>query len=196
MISLFPITKIITVLASIYAALMVLVFTFSQIEDIQEKTLMAFRYAALFELVLLAIFMFGWRFIWKFFPKLNDILFPDINGTWNVEIHWSWNNKTGIKKGKLYIKQDFIKINMELITDESESETLTVQPKKNPESGRLHLFYIYRNIPKNSEHKIQPHIGTAILKSDPEKSSLLEGNYFTDRNTKGVFKLLNRAENT
>ncbi len=148
------------------------------VTDISNNIVTSFRYAFVFELLILAIFVFGWRYIWKWFPQLNSWLFPDINGTWNAEIHWKWNKKTGVKKGEVHIKQTFISLSMELITDESESETLVVQPKRNSESERLQLFYIYRNTPSNtSSAKILPQIGTAILKFSPVDASVLVGNY-------------------
>ena len=192
MISLFPLTKVITVLCAIYGALLAILFAASGPNDLSENLISSLRYAALYEILILGALLFGWRYLWKWFPALNEFIFPDIHGIWDVEIHWTWGDKTGVKKGKAYIKQSFIGLSMELITDESESETLVVQPRRNSESGRLQLFYIYRNIPKNiGKQSPQPHIGTAILKFDPIKISALEGNYFTDRDTKGIFKLIN-----
>lgn len=31
-----------------------------------------------------------WRFLWKTFPALNDWVFPDLNGTWDVELCSNW----------------------------------------------------------------------------------------------------------
>jgi len=82
---------------------------------------------------------------------------------------------------------------MELFTDESESETLVIQPKKNPDSGRLYFYYIYKNTPiDNGENRLKPHIGTAILKILANNNDILEGNYFTDRNTQGFLKFIRK----
>lgn len=185
MLSLFPIQKIIAVLGALYAASIILIFSFSG-KDLSFGV--AIRYATFFELIILVLFSFVWRYLWQWIPKLNEWLFPDINGLWDVEIHWIWQEKKGVKHGEVHIKQNIFTLSMELFTDESESETLVVQPKKNSESGRLHLYYIYRNEPKSTT-PLESHIGTAILKFPPQNTSLLEGNYFTDRNTKGVLKL-------
>ncbi|WP_116645274.1 hypothetical protein [Salinivibrio sp. HTSP] len=189
MISLLPITKVVSILCIIYAVMLSLVFFLSG-GDLQNNIVQAFRYAAIYELIILALLTFGWRWIWKVIPVLNKWVFPDINGVWNVEIHWQWGDKEGVKEGKAHIKQDFLKISMEFLTDESESETLIVKPKKDPESGRPQIYYVYRNLPKNNGgNSSKPHTGAAILKFDPVDLSILEGNYFTDRNTKGMFKL-------
>jgi len=191
MINLYPLSKVIASLAGFYTFLVVLLFTFS---DVSISLIDAFKYVALFELFISIIFLFGWEYIWKFIPPLNKWLFPNINGTWDVEIHWNLTKedkkiKKGIKKGEVFIKQNLLSLSMELITDESESETLAVQPKKNAESGRLQLYYIYRNTPQNNG-ELKTHIGTAILKLSHKSNSLLEGNYFTDRNTKGILKFI------
>lgn len=190
MINLLSITKIITVLSVIYGLLLSTLFYLNESNDLSKNLIISLRYAALYEMLILLIFIFGWRYLWKWFPILNSMIFPDINGKWDVDIHWIWGNREGLKEGDVFIKQDIINFSIELVTNESESETLVVQPKRNHESGRLQLFYIYRNTPKNTiENKGQSaHIGTAILKFDPVDMNILEGDYFTDRNTKGRFK--------
>ena len=190
MISLLPIVKIISLLSAIYALILSVVFSFTNSNNVLTNIIYSVKYAAAYELFILLVFMFLWRVIWKKFPHLNDWVFPDINGIWDVEIHWQWGDKTGVKNGKAHIKQDFIKLSMEFLTDESESETLVVKPKRDSESGRLQLFYVYRNIPKHNDgNTATPHTGAAILKLDPLNNTILEGNYFTDRNTRGMFKL-------
>lgn len=32
-----------------------------------------------------------WRFFWRKFPKLNQLIFPDLNGTWDVEMASNWS---------------------------------------------------------------------------------------------------------
>ncbi len=168
MISLFPITKIIAALCVLYGALLAIIYAVTGASTLTENIISSFRYAVLFEMLVLGALLFGWGTLWKWFPLLNTLVFPDIRGLWDVEIHWVWDKKKGIKEGKVDIKQNFISVSIELFTDESESETLVVQPKRNPESGRLQLFYIYRNTPKNTAStQAKPHIGTAILKFDP-----------------------------
>jgi hypothetical protein len=194
-INLFSITKIITAFSGLYA---VLLFTLLPFFDIEINISSIFKYTAIFEIIIILILIVGWRFIWNKIPKLNDWLFPDINGTWNVEIHWKWKQedgslKKGIKKGEVVIKQNFLTLSMELFTDESESETLVIQPKKNTESGRVQFYYIYKNTPiDKGNNKLSPHIGTVILKVAPNNNDILEGNYFTDRNTQGFLKFIRK----
>ena len=185
------------VLCAVYAALMTIVFYFTGSDDLSNNIITSIRYAAVFEVIILSVLLFLWEYIWKFFPKLNKLLFPNINGTWDAEIHYEWNGKKDMKEGRAIIKQNFINLSIEFITNQSETETLIVQPKRNAESGRLQLYYIYRTIPNNSTAAQQnSYMGTAILKFDPDNNCLLQGNYFTDRDTKGVFKLSLNKKNT
>lgn len=198
MINLYSIPKLMALFSAIYSIALILLLSFA---DKELTILNAFKYISIFEIFIVFLFVFGWKYIWKYIPILNTWIFPDINGTWDVEIRWNWTQKDGmikkgIKEGKIYIKQNFLTLSMELFTDESESETLVIQAKKNAESGRLVFYYIYRNTPKNNgDAKLQPHLGTAILKISPHTNTILQGNYFTDRNTQGVLKFI-KEENT
>lgn len=42
--------------------------------------------------VVVAIFFVTptWRLFWKAFPKMNDWVFPDLNGEWDVEVSSNW----------------------------------------------------------------------------------------------------------
>lgn len=192
MISLFPLQKIISYILVIYALFLFIIFSlFGNSID----TSSIFRFATFFEFIIFIIFFISWEYIWKKFPKLNDWIFPNLNGKWDVNINWSRENQKGVKEGIVHIKQNFLTMSMELITDESESETLLVHPKKNSESGRLILYYTYHNTPKNTVKESAPHKGTAILKVDYlENNNKLSGNYFTDRNTKGTLEFNRRLE--
>lgn len=195
MIGLFSIPKIMAYFAAFYA---VMVFFILSSSNIKTSIPAILKYTAFFEILILAIFLFVWKYIWKIFPKLNDWLFPDLNGTWDVNIKWNRIKDDGTEEngevdgGQIFIKQSFLNVSMELFTDNSESETLVVQPKKNSESGRLQLFYIYRNESKYNGSQI----GTAILKISPHTNLILQGNYFTDKNTQGTFIFTRQNDNT
>lgn len=149
----------------------------------------AFSLASIFELALLYLFSVGWRKLWSWIPKLNDWIFPDLNGKWDAEITWNWNGKTGIKKGSVLIKQSLTKFSVNLDTDESESSTLMVKPFKDSESDQAAFYYIYRAESKDSnpKNKNKGHTGAAILKINMENSRLMSGNYFTDRESFGRY---------
>lgn len=183
MLNLFPIIKIITTIATLYAFFILLIFSLFNISIIK-----VFTFSLGIELIIILIFYFGWRKIWKKFTYFNNY-FPDLNGEWQVDIKWIRGDKEGIKKGIIHIKQSLLNISMELETDESESSTLVVIPKKDQESGRVILYYIYENTPQFKQTNIDSHKGTAILKLSLKNSDTLSGNYFTDRQTKGTLIL-------
>lgn len=139
--------------------------------------------------VLLAVaFNHGWRRLWRWFPALNDHLFPDWNGTWDVEIHWQWEGKDGTVSAKAEVKQSLLKLSINLQSERSYSETLSVVPKKHPESSRPYLHYLYEAKPTQGYQNDNPeHTGAAILRPDLDNNDVLRGNYFTDRSTSGHY---------
>ena len=110
-----------------------------------------------------------------------------------MTIHWQWDGKSGNTTALAHIKQDLLKISMEMESDRSDSETLLAKPKKDFESGRPILHYIYRNIPKHIDgNSDYPYEGAAILKMDHADLNRLKGNYFTSRASKGAYQLVRK----
>lgn len=194
LINLLPITKLIAWIAGLYAGIVVLISLLVGASGLASFET-ALKGVAILNLVLLGIAIGGWRAVWQWIPKLNDWVFPDLNGKWTVDIHWNWGNKTGEKIATAFIKQSLLKLSIELSSDESESETLMVTPHKDAQSSRPGLYYIYRNISTAGAAKKQdPHIGAAILKVSQESNDVLRGNYFTDRSTNGHYTMRRTAE--
>ncbi|WP_144079930.1 hypothetical protein [Haliea salexigens] len=193
MFNLFPVTTVIAWIAGLYTAAVLMISLLLGISGVASLET-AFKGVAVLNLVLLSMAIGGWRVLWRIVPKLNDWIFPDLNGKWAVEIHWNWGEKSGAKTATAFIKQNLLKVSIELSSDESESETLMVLPHKDSQSSRPGLYYIYRNIGlANAENKQDPHIGAAILKVSQESNSLLRGNYFTDRSTNGQYTMCREA---
>ena len=91
--------------------------------------------------------------------------------------------------------QSLTSLSINLVSSLSDSNTLAVVAKKEPDSGRPMLYYTYHNEPQPSAAGNQmPHKGTAILKLSFDNDSELKGNYFTDRGTQGQFILRRRDE--
>ena len=189
MIRLFPLIKVITWISALYAGCVLAIASVLNASGVSTLS-MAFKGAAVLYLVLFVIAARGWRCIWKWVPKLNSWIYPDLNGEWDVEIHWNWENRTGIKPAKAYIKQDLMKFSIELKSDQSESATLIVVAYKDTQSSRPGLYYIYRSEGiSGAAEKQDPHKGAAILMLDQSSNDLMHGNYWTDRSTNGQFTL-------
>jgi hypothetical protein len=151
---------------------------------------MALRGGFFLNLLLLGFVYWGWRKLWAFFPALNTWLFPDLNGVWEMKIHYRNNGKRGVVCATAVIKQTWLSMSMEVLSKDSESQTLAIVPKKDPESGRAQLFYFYRVTPKKIDAEArEPYEGSANLKVSAAGATQLAGNYYTSAATDGHFEL-------
>lgn len=154
--------------------------------------------AALLQLFLIFCVDRGWRELWKCVPRLNELVYPDIEGEWNISIEWRrlerdersrvrWIEESGTVNAKARIRQSLLKMSMEVESSSSDSQTLMAQPKRDPASGTSYLYYTYLVTPKEGEGNAKsPYYGAAILKIGEGK---LEGNYWTSGRTVGRYSL-------
>jgi hypothetical protein len=197
MINLIPMARIITGVAVVYAACVagVVWFRADPLNSIWDSMKVAVGGGTALNSLLLLILYFGWRKIWSRFPILNTALFPDLNGEWTMRIHWTGlNNSQGSVDARASIKQNMIKISMEVAAPDSDSETLLASPARDGESGRPMLYYIYRVVPKQIDPSAGlAYEGAAVLRFTRGTKDSLSGNYFTNKQTKGHFELIRNA---
>ncbi|GLQ87710.1 Cap15 family cyclic dinucleotide receptor domain-containing protein [Dyella flagellata] len=188
MINLLPFNRLVTWIAIGYAGALLLA---AVISGSPLNFHVVLRNGTTLYLVLMLVTSVGWKYIWKKFPSLNQRFFPLLEGEWDMTIHWRQGQKCGVAKAKATIKQTFLAISMEVSADDSDSETLMAQPKKDAESGRPILYYVYRVTPKlKTEKSPAPYLGSAILRFFPANGvGQLKGNYFTSARTDGHFEL-------
>lgn len=149
------------------------------------------KVVGIFTVLLTLVITWAWRLVWMQFPKLNTQLFPDLNGDWNITIHWLREGKSGEVHAKAKIEQTLISLKMEVYSEDSDSETLLAKPKRGVDSLRPLLYYVYRVTPKQKNGVVQAsYEGTAILLLDPYSLEKLGGNYFTNQLSKGRFELV------
>lgn len=192
MINLIPIGRVISAIAVLYGAIACgfLWISYNNTTSFLKAVMISFGGSTALNIGLLFILYFGWKKIWAAFPFLNHLLFPNLNGKWDMVIYWQSGDKSGTSIGVAHIKQNFLKIGMEVGATDSDSETLMADPRKDPESGRAILYYVYRVVPKkNNGDNNHSYEGAAILKLDNENNTKLSGNYFTSRMTVGRFEL-------
>ncbi|MGP9768497.1 hypothetical protein ACT3UM_22520 [Halomonas sp. AOP13-D3-9] len=157
----------------------------------------ALRGGAVLNLLFLGFVYWGWRKLWALLPFLNSWLFPDLNGEWNMTIHHRKGGKNDQIQAKAFIKQSWLSMSMEVLSKDSDSQTLAIVPKKDPESGRAQIFYFYRVIPKKTGIKMsEPYEGSAYLRFFEAESIKLAGNYFTSVATDGHFELVRPFQNS
>jgi len=194
-ISLLPIGRVIALIAIVYSVLIALAVAVSWKCGNSSQTIwgsigFAFYGATALQLALVGWFYFGWRRLWRWIPILNRLLFPDIGGEWKMEIHWHREGQRGVVNAEATVRQDFLRVSMEVRSPKSDSQTLIAQPKKDPESGRPMLYYVYLVIPKAvGANPGQPYHGAAILKFSETGGGELSGNYWTTQQTGGHFRL-------
>lgn len=142
-----------------------------------------------FTAVIVSIGYAGWRWLWRWIPILASI-YPDLNGKWDLTISWNRQDQGGKVVAKAVIKQNFFRISMEVEAPDSESRTLSAVPKKDAESGRAALHYIYLVTPHAKQGKSSaPYHGAAILAVSGEALQNLAGNYWTSHQSVGRLSL-------
>lgn len=194
MINLLPIGRLISFVAIMYAAIVavILLFTINSYTNALDAITLAASGSLALNMTIFGLIYIGWRKVWGIFPILNKVLFPDLNGTWKMTIHWEFNeHQKGVTKAHAVINQNFLQIGMDVDSNDSESETIMAKPKKDPTTGRGILYYIYLTTPKEKSKAPDksPYRGVAILKVDLLDEGTLKGNYFTSRGSTGYYEM-------
>jgi hypothetical protein len=142
------------------------------------------------------------KWLWKL-PVIHSLFvpFPDVSGTWKGQIISSWKDeKTGEQRKPidafLVIYQTFSTLNLRMITKESKSDLLSGNIIQN-QVGPDRIAGIYNNIPNVLVRNKSPiHYGGLLLEIHYREKPILEGEYWTDRDTKGILRFDKRMKNT
>ena len=130
------------------------------------------------------------RWIWRLrllHPWFVSI--PDINGTWKGTLNSSWTKDGSGSSAPsipayLCVRQTFSAVRMRLMTKESASELLIGNVSK--DGTAVLVVGVYRNTPDVLLRDRSPiHYGAILLHVQGDASMRLEGEYWTDRDTKG-----------
>lgn len=137
---------------------------------------------------------FGWKILWRYVPYLRG-LYPDISGDWDVSIDWNRSGESGSVQAKAVVRQSLLRISMELEAPDSDSRTLSALPKKDPESERALLHYMYLVTPHAKSGKAQgAYHGAAILVISASNMSQMAGNYWTSHQSAGRLTMTRSAQ--
>jgi hypothetical protein len=154
-------------------------------------------------LVLVVYAMEHWLWKLKF---LQGVLFdrPDIRGTWKVTIQSSWVNpetNQGIPPISAYaaVTQTASKLEIHLLTPESESCLLAHSIKPSTCASRFEIAIAYANTPNVSLRGVRSerHVGAAVISTHGAKKykpTALEADYWTDRKTVGHMEFTERTD--
>jgi hypothetical protein len=125
---------------------------------------------------------------------------PDISGTWRVALRSEWvNPRTGEKVPVIdcymAVKQTLSTLNMRLLTPESSSwfiaHNITLS-----DDDVYQVAGVYMNKPKLPLRgdRSEIHYGAVLLDIQGTPAKSLEGDYWTDRNSRGTIRLSDRKK--
>lgn len=130
--------------------------------------------------IIMAIFN-KWAWRWKVVRYFHDV--PVFSKKYSGTFISNYDHQR--RHGEIFIAQTFLSVSVRLKTEESSSRSIVATLHKTQSVDRL--IYTYQNEPRAEIRSRSPiHYGTAIL--DITNSLILEGNYYTDRNTSGSMK--------
>jgi hypothetical protein len=134
----------------------------------------------------------GWVWAWPGIRRLVNR--PDIRGTWEGVIRSSWKypDGNGLNLGSInayvVVHQTYTGLRLRLLTRESQSSSITAALISEPDGTTV--FALYRNEPKALLRSRSPiHHGGLILRVGGPPPSVMDGEYWTNRQTIGEVEL-------
>jgi hypothetical protein len=131
------------------------------------------------------------RYGWRWAPlHPHFVHMPIVRGTWEGELGSLWTDQAtqsspSKKTTYLTIEQTLTTISVRLHSDESSSEQIAGTVATN-RSGQRIIASTYVNIPRvGQRERSRPHYGGVILTVFGDPPTRLEGEYWTDRQSKG-----------
>lgn len=136
------------------------------------------------------------RYLWRWAPLHPRVVHtPVIRGTWRGELASLWiNPQTGeqpaVKTIYLAIEQTLTTVSVRLHSDESSSEQISGIVSVRKATDERVVIWTYVNTPRIAlRERSRPHYGGALLTTFGDPPGRLEGEYWTDRQSKGSLSL-------
>lgn len=127
------------------------------------------------------------KWLWKYNMFCST---PVLSKVYLGKVRSSYGNLE--RNVKLEVKQTLLSVNIILISGESRSRSIS--SSIDDILGEKQLTYCYLNKPKNEYRtRSEIHYGTAMLCI--QNKDVLEGHYYTDRNTRGDMKFFAEGKN-
>ena len=147
--------------------------------------------------VLLSIAFELW--LWKL-PFLHGWLVkrPVLTGTWRAELRSNWKDASGAAippvEGYVVIRQTFLNLSLRLMTKESSSHLVGTEIVCSVD-GLYCVSGVYRNEPRYQDRShSEIHFGAVWLQVIDTPTQMLQGHYWTDRETAGEMLLTDRQK--
>lgn len=144
-----------------------------------------------------AVLLLGMAFelwLWKL-PLLHGwfVKRPVIEGTWRAQLRSNWKDASGAAippiEGYVVIRQTLLNLSLRLMTKESASHLVGTEIVCALD-GLYCVSGVYRNEPRYQDRThSQIHFGALWLRVIDTPTQMLEGHYWTDRNTAGEMQL-------
>lgn len=146
----------------------------------------------------LLVFIFD-RWLWRW-HRLHGWLVkrPNLHGTWIVKLTSSWvDGESGERlapiAGYLVVRQTFSRVSMRLFTEKSMSRLRGAEIAADAD-GLYEVAAVYLNDPKFGLRVGNPaHNGAFILAVRGTPATVMEGHYWTDRDTHGEMRATGRV---
>jgi len=147
-------------------------------------------------LILAGVFeRWGWR-VRLLHPYIVQT--PVVRGTWRGELESMWiDPNTGVQSPRkpvyIAVEQSLTESKMRMMTDESSSDQLVGQVQKRS-NGRFVLSAIYQNTPTIDRRETsRPHLGAVMLEIYGRPPQRLDGEYWTERQSKGRLEFVGHS---
>lgn len=160
-----------------------------------------------------------WRVLWRWFPSLNGLLFPDLNGVWVGKTSSNWPvikamrdaaaskqaaDLTVIERSRLQDDVMVVEIRASLTklvlvgflsSTRGRSETTSASASRSPQTGDIRLSYFFGQATPDPELTDQDrHSGAAELVVEHGDFISASGEYWTRRSWRGGMNTAGRLE--
>ena len=139
---------------------------------------------AVMAVVVLLLLAFD-RLAWRWLP-LAVTKRPKLHGTWKASLEYEWpeGTRTQLKECYLVVRQTFSTVSVDMLFDISSSQSRSADIKE--VAGRRSLWWSYWSAARTLDREDNsPHRGGAELVISLEPKLRLEGDYWTERKTRG-----------
>jgi hypothetical protein len=148
-----------------------------------------------------------WRILWRRFPILNAVCYPDLNGTWYGTTQSNWPVVSRLREAAageqsidldaladidtqmgeiaLEVRASIFGVSVRTSVGVAGGDPMTVMVRahRNYETNNFELFYVYRQLTSESHSAEESmHLGATMLEIRPGTTPSMEGFYWTRRN--------------
>lgn len=148
---------------------------------------------AVMSVVVLLLLAFD-RWLWKWLPAALTKR-PHIHGTWKAELHYQWPEGPPTQRKPCYltVRQTYstLTVNMHFDISDSESRSAAIVTA----NGKQSLWWSYWSAAKTLHREDNPpHRGGAELVIASKPAPRMQGDYWTERKTRGQLVTLGRCK--